>query len=286
LDSLITIFLPLSLAIIMLSLGIGLEMSDFYRIARRPLAFTIGAISQVLLLPLIAFAVLALFDLPPEFAVGVMLLSFCPGGVTSNILAKLSGGDVALSVSLTAVISLLSILTVPFFAAWSVTYFMGSSAPEVSITGLAIALFVIGTLPVLAGVAIRHHARGFALRIEQGLSRVSVGLLVLIVTVVLSADWSTFVENVAIMGLTLITLNLLLLLVGYALGRAARLSGPEVRTISIETGIQNSTLGITLAGLITGVTEGFSAMALPSAVYAITMYLVALPFVLWFRGQK
>ena len=285
-DSLITIFLPLSLAIIMLSLGIGLEMSDFYRIARRPLAFTIGAISQVLLLPLIAFAVLALFDLPPEFAVGVMLLSFCPGGVTSNILAKLSGGDVALSVSLTAVISLLSILTVPFFAAWSVTYFMGSSAPEDSITGLAIALFVIGTLPVLTGVAIRHHARGFALRIEQGLSRVSVGLLVLIVTVVLSANWSTFVENVAIMGLTLITLNLLLLLVGYALGRAARLSGPEVRTISIETGIQNSTLGITLAGLITGVTEGFSAMALPSAVYAITMYLVALPFVLWFRGQK
>ncbi len=285
-DSLVTLFLPLSLAIIMLSLGIGLELTDFHRVARRPLAFTIGAISQVVILPLIAFAVLALFDLPAEFAVGVMLLSFCPGGVTSNILAKLSGGDVALSVSLTAVISLLSILTVPFFAAWSVTYFMGSTAPEVSITGLAIALFLIGTLPVLVGITIRHYARSFALRIEQGLSRVSVGLLVLIVTIVLTANWSTFVENVAIMGLTLITLNLLLLLVGYALGRAARLSGPEVRTISIETGIQNSTLGITLAGLITGVTEGFSAMALPSAVYAITMYLVVLPFVLWFRRQE
>ena len=126
----------------------------------------------------------------------------------------------------------------------------------------------------------------FALRIEQGLSRLSVGLLVLIVTVVLTANWSIFVENVAIMGGALITLNLLLLLVGLGLGRAARLTGPEVRTISIETGIQNSTLGITLAGLITGVSDGFSAMALPSAVYAITMYLVTLPFILWFRSQK
>jgi BASS family bile acid:Na+ symporter len=285
LDLLISVGLPLSLAIIMLSLGIGLEIADFRRVLSRRYPFAIGAVCQVVLLPLAAFATVKLFALPPEIAVGFMILSFCPGGVTSNILSKLAKGDVALSVSLTAVISLLSMLTVPILAAWSINHFMGDEAPEVSITGLAIAMFLITTLPVAIGVSIRHFATGFANRIEAGLSRLATGLFVLVVLAALAANWQLFTDNLGIMGAGLISLNLALLLIGLGLARIANLSWNEAKTVAIETGIQNSTLGITLAALITGTQSGFSPLALPSAVYGITMYAVALPFILWFRRR-
>lgn len=284
-DFLINVGLPLSLAIIMLSLGVGLEVADFRRVLNRRYPFAIGALSQVVLLPVAAFITVKLFALPPEIAVGFMILSFCPGGVTSNILSKLAKGDVALSVSLTAVISLLSMVTVPFLAAWSVSYFLGDAAPEVSITGLAIAMFLITTLPVAIGVALRSFATGFANRIEAPLSKLATVLFVLIVLAALAGNWQLFVDNLGIMGAGLISLNIALLLIGLGLARAANLSWNESKTVSIETGIQNSTLGITLAALITGTESGFSPLALPSAVYGITMYAVALPFILWFRRR-
>ena len=284
-DLLISVGLPLSLAIIMLSLGVGLEIADFRRVLTRGYPFAIGALCQVVLLPIAAFATVKLFALPPEIAVGFMILSFCPGGVTSNILSKLAKGDVALSVSLTAVISLLSMLTVPFLAAWSIAHFMGADAPEVSITGLAIAMFLITTLPVAIGISIRHSATGFANRIEGGLSKLATVLFILVVLAALAANWQTFSENLGIMGGGLITLNIALLLIGLGIAKAANLSWDEAKTVSIETGIQNSTLGITLAALITGTESGFSPLALPSAVYGITMYAVALPFLIWFRRK-
>ncbi|WP_298847075.1 bile acid:sodium symporter family protein [uncultured Ruegeria sp.] len=284
-DLLINVGLPVSLAIIMLSLGIGLETADFRRVLSRQRAFAIGAVSQVALLPIAAFVTVKLFALPPEIAVGFMLLSFCPGGVTSNILSKLARADVALSVSLTAVISLLSMITVPILAAWSIGHFMGAEAPEVSITGLAIALFLITTLPVAVGVGIRNFARGFANRIEAGLSTLATALFVLIVVAALAANWKLFVDNLGIMGAGLISLNVALLLIGLGLARAANLSWNECKTVSIETGIQNSTLGITLAALITNTDSGLSPLALPSAVYGITMYAVVLPFLVWFRRR-
>ncbi len=284
-DILISVGLPLSLAIIMLSLGIGLEAADFRRVLSRGYPFAIGAVCQVVLLPVAAFITVKLFALPPEIAVGFMLLSFCPGGVTSNILSKLAKGDVALSVSLTAVISLLSLITVPILAAWSINHFMGEDAPEVSITGLAIAMFLITTLPVAIGVSIRHFATGFANRVEGGLSKLATVLFILIVLAALAGNWQLFVDNLGIMGGGLITLNVALLLIGLGLARAANLSWNEAKTVSIETGIQNSTLGITLAALITGTQSGFSPLALPAAVYGITMYAVALPFILWFRSR-
>lgn len=284
-DLLINVGLPLSLAIIMLSLGVGLEVADFRRVLGRKYPFAIGALCQVVLLPVAAFATVKLFGLPPEIAVGFMLLSFCPGGVTSNILSKLAKGDVALSVSLTAVISLLSVLTVPILAAWSVAHFMGENAPEVSISGLAVAMFLITTLPVAIGVTIRSFATGFANRIDVPLSRLATVLFVLIVIAALAGNWSIFVDNLGIMGAGLITLNVALLLIGLGLARAAKLSWTESKTISIETGIQNGTMGITLAALITGTESGFSPLALPSAVYGIMMYVVAIPFLIWFRNR-
>ncbi|SLN20787.1 bile acid:sodium symporter family protein [Ruegeria meonggei] len=284
-DLLLSVGLPLSLAIIMLSLGVGLEIADFRRVLSRGYPFAIGALCQVVLLPVVAFATVKLFALPPEIAVGFMILSFCPGGVTSNILAKLAKGDVALSVSLTAVISLLSLVTVPVLAAWSIAHFMGEDAPEVSITGLAIAMFLITTLPVAIGISLRHFAAGFATRIDAPLSKLATVLFVLIVLAALAGNWQTFVENLGIMGGGLVTLNIALLLMGLGLARAAKLSWNESKTISIETGIQNSTLGITLAALITGTESGFSPLALPAAVYGIMMYVVALPYVAWLRSR-
>ena len=285
-DFLINVVLPVSLAIIMLSLGIGLTTADFARVFRMPKAFLIGAISQVVLVPLCAYAIARTFGLAPELALGVMLLSLCPGGVTSNMISKLARGDVALSVSLTAVVSLLSILTVPVIAAWAVTHFLGDEGPAVSVTSLAFAMFLITTLPVLIGVATRHYAPSFAVRIEPVLSLIAMVLFVIIVIAALAGNWSVFVENLPTLGPALISLNALLMLLGFGIAVLAGLAVFSAKTVSIETGIQNATLGITLAGLISGQTEGgFSTMALPSALYGITMYLVAIPFVAWFRGR-
>ncbi len=284
-DLLINVGLPISLAIIMLSLGIGLEAADFRRVLTRGYPFAIGAISQVMLIPLAAFLTVSLFGLSAEIAVGVMLLSFCPGGVTSNILTKFAKGDVALSVSLTAVISLLSIVTVPILAAWSINHFMGEAVPEVSISALATALFLITTLPVAIGVSIRRFAREFATRIDSPLSTLASVLFVLIVLAALAGNWTFFIENLSSIGVALIGLNIALLLIGLGLARAAKLTWEEAKTISIDTGIQNSAMGITLAALITGTTTGFSPLAVPAAVYGITMYVVVTPFILWFRSR-
>ncbi|MBV7408956.1 MULTISPECIES: bile acid:sodium symporter family protein [Roseobacteraceae] len=284
-DILINVVLPLSLAIIMLSLGIGLTFADFGRVLRTPKAFAIGAIAQILLLPVVTYGIVLGFGLGPEIAVGFMLLSFCPGGVTSNMIARLSKGDVALSVSLTAVVSLLSILTVPILAAWSVVHFMGDAAPDVSVTGLAISVFIIVTLPVLIGVLIRRFASGFAIRIEPFLSRLATLLFIIIVVAALAANWDVFIGNLGTLGPALIVLNAALLIIGLGLALALALPWDQAKTISVETGIQNATLGITLAALISGQSEGFSAMALPSGVYGILMYIVAAPFVAWFRSR-
>lgn len=214
-----------------------------------------------------------------------MILALCPGGVTSNIISRLARGDVALSVSLTAVISLLSILTVPVLTAWSVRHFMGAAAPEITVTSLSVAVFLITTVPVLLGVLIRHLAPGVAAAVDRPLSLLATVLFVIIVIAALAGNWQLFVDNVAVLGPALIALNAGLMLLGLALARAGGLSWPETKTVSVETGIQNATLGITLAALISGQSEGFSTYALPAAVYGITMYLVAAPFVAWFRSR-
>lgn len=284
-DILINVVLPLSLALIMLSLGIGLTVPDFTRIAARPKAFAIGAFCQIVLVPVTAYVIVQAFGLPEEIAVGVVLLALCPGGVTSNMISKLAQGDVALSVSLTAIVSLVSILTVPVLAAWAVVHFLGTEGPDVTVTSLALAMFLITTLPVLLGVAIRHYAEDFARQAEPLLSRLATILFGIIVVAALAGNWALFVENVATLGPALIALNAALMVFGLAVAAAAGLDWKVRKTISIEAGIQNATLGITLAALVSRQTDGFSTIALPSAVYGITMYLVALPFLAWFRTK-
>lgn len=284
-DILINVVLPLSLAIIMLSLGIGLTGADFKRVAERGWVFATGAVCQVILVPLVAYLMIMVFGLSGEIAAGVMLLSFCPGGVTSNIVSRLANGDVALSVSLTALISLLSILTVPVLVGWAVVHFMGDAAPDVSVTSIAIAMFLITTLPVVIGMFIRRMVPELAQRVEPVLVKLASLLFVLIVIAAVAANWDLFIENLASLGPALISLNLIMMLLGLGIAALAGLTWRERKTISVEVGIQNGTLGITLAPLIVGTGAALPAIGLPSAVYGVTMYLVALPFVLWLRSK-
>lgn len=286
-DILIKVVLPLALAFIMFSLGLGLTVADFKRVVQRPKAFFTGAASQLLVVPLVAFLCTFLFGLTKELAVGLMILSFCPGGVTSNIMAKLARGDVALSVSLTAVISLVSMITVPVLVAWSVSHFMGADAPAVNITSLAISMFLITTLPVLLGVALRHFASGFSVAADPIIAKIATILFIVIVIAALAGNWSLFVEKLAILGPALIVLNIVLISVGFLIAKLLGLSFHSIKTVAIETGIQNSTVGITLGAIVAAgaAVDGFSAYSLPAAVYGITMYLVTLPAIIWFRSK-
>lgn len=285
-DILVNVVLPLSLAVIMLSLGIGLTPADFRRVAERGWVFAVGALCQIALIPIVAYCVIWLFGLTGAIAAGVMLLAFCPGGVTSNVVSRLANGDVALSVSLTALVSLLSIVTVPFLIGWAVVHFMGADAPTISVTSLAIAMFLITTLPVCIGMLIRYSSPDFANRVEPKLLALASVLFVVIILAAIASNWGLFVENFASLGPALATLNLVTMIGGLLIAGALGLTWAEQKTISIEVGIQNGTLGITLAPIIAGVAGGIPTIGLPSAVYGAIMYLTAIPFVLWLRTRQ
>lgn len=273
----IKVFLPLSLAFIMFSLGLGLTINDFKRVIKEPIAFAVGAMNQMVFLPLIALGLAVVMGLSPELQVGVMILAFSPGGVSSNILAKLAGGDVALSVSLTAVVSVLSIMTVPILVGLSVEGFMGAEAPAIDVLGLGISVFMLVTVPVAIGLAIRHFKAESALKLEPISGKVATGLFVVIVIGALASNWQIFVANLPKLGPTVVLLNIVMLALGYGSGRIFNLGPKRATTIAVETGIQNATLGITVGSLIMESASGLPPFSLPSAVYGITMYLVSFP---------
>lgn len=282
-DVLISVVLPLGLAFIMFTLGVGLTPADFARVGQRPLAFFIGALNQSILLPLVTFICVLGFGIRAEMAVGFMILAACPGGVTSNVISKLAKGDVALSVSLTAVISLASVVTVPLILGLSMGYFMGDAAPEIDITKTAVTMFALTVVPVTLGLGARAVAPAAMTRAEPKLSAVATILFAVIVLAALAANWALFVENIVVIGPALLVLLAALTTIGFAVPRLLGRSVTEAKTISVETGVQNSTLGIAVAAIIVGGEGGFTAYALPSAVYGILMYLIILPVVLKYR---
>jgi len=282
-DVLISVVLPLGLAFIMFTLGVGLTPADFARVGQRPLAFFIGALNQSILLPLVTFICVLAFGIRAEMAVGFMILAACPGGVTSNVISKLATGDVALSVSLTAVISLASVVTVPLILGLSMGYFMGDAAPAIDITKTAVTMFALTVVPVTLGLGARAMAPAAMTRAEPKLSAVATILFAVIVLAALAANWALFVENIVVIGPALLVLLAALTTIGFVVPRLLGRSVTEAKTISVETGVQNSTLGIAVAAIIVGGEGGFTAYALPSAVYGILMYLIILPVVLKYR---
>ena len=273
---LIDVALPLSLAIIMFSLGYGLTFADFGRVLTMPRAVIVGIALQVIAVPVVAYIALMVVELPPALAFGVMLLAFCPGGVTSNILTKLAGGNVALSITLTAVVSLLSVLTVPALVGWAAGQFLGEAAPDINVSAVAVSMFAITAVPVLIGLLVRFVASDFAARTEGKVSTVALVLFVVIVVAALATNWALFVENIAKLGPILVGLNAVLLVLGVVIARALGLSGGDGLCISVEMGVQNAALGITVAGLVAQV-GGIPEFAIPAAVYGITMYIVTIP---------
>ncbi|MEP2715502.1 bile acid:sodium symporter family protein [Pseudophaeobacter sp.] len=273
---LIQVALPLSLAFIMFSLGYGLTLADFSRVFTMPRAVIVGVLLQVVALPVLAFLALMVFDLPPALAFGVMVLSFCPGGVTSNILTKLAGGTVALSITLTAIVSLLSVLTVPFLVVWAAGRFLGADAPEVDVTTIGISMFAITAVPVIFGLLVRAFDPDLAYRAEKKISLAATVLFVLVVAVALYTNWELFVASIGELGPILMGLNVVLLCVGIISARLLGLTGSDGLCVSIEMGVQNATLGITVAGMVAQ-TGGIPEYAVPAAVYGITMYIVTIP---------
>ena len=282
-DILVSVVLPLGLALIMFSLGVGLTVGDFLRVGQRPLAFFVGALNQVVLLPIVAYFVVLAFGFTREIAVGFMILAACPGGVTSNIISRLARGDVALSVSLTAVISLTSVITVPVILGFALTSFMGAEAPPLNIASTAITMFLLTVVPIALGVALRAFAPQAMDRAEPVLARIATIVFVIIVLAALASNWALFVDTVAVLGPALILLLVVLTAIGFFVPRLLGRTLREAKTISVETGVQNSTLGIAVAAIIVGGASGFSPYALPAAIYGIIMYLIILPVLFIYR---
>ncbi|MEX0330602.1 MAG: bile acid:sodium symporter family protein [Puniceicoccaceae bacterium] len=282
----VQILLPLILAFIMFSLGLGLTKGDFARVLQFPKAFAMGITNQLVLLPLIAFGLIKAFGFTGDMAVGIMILSFCPGGVTSNVLTKVARGNTPLSISLTAVVSLTSIVTVPILVVLSVDYFMGVDAPEVNIHRLGFTMFLITALPVLLGMLLTAKKPALVDRIANGVSKAAMVLFVLIIAAALAKNWDVFYGNLPALGEALVLLNVIMLALGLMTAYAAKLGPADATTISIESGVQNGTLGIAIGSLLVlNATEALPPTTVPAAVYSIIMYAVSLPFVFWRRKR-
>ena len=275
----IDIFLPVSLMFIMFTLGIGLTVENFKNIISQPKALILGLVNQMLLLPLIAFFILLIIKLPSEMAVGMMILACWPGGVTSNMLTKLAKGDTALSISFTAIVSIISVITLPIIVSFSMQYFLGSNAPSINILSLGMTMFCITTIPVGIGLFINTKYHDFSVSFSIIANKISTILFVIIIAGALTSEWEAFINNLNLLGPAIIALIFLMLFIGYSSASLFNLNKEKSITIAIESGIQNATVGITIGNLILNQNTGLSILSLPSGVYGILMYLVCLPVV-------
>ena len=276
----IDILLPLSLIFIMFTLGTGLTVQNFQHIINQPKALILGLVNQMIFLPLITFIILSFVNLPMEMAVGMMILACCPGGVTSNMLARFAKGDIALSISLTAIVSIATVFTLPLVVGFSMQYFMGSNAPSINIFSLGVTMFCITSVPVCIGLYLNTKHHTFTSYFSPIANKISNVLFVIIIIGALSSEWEAFINNLNSLGPAIIILILLMLLIGYGSSSLFKLNKEKSITIAIESGIQNATVGITIGNLILNYETGLSILSLPSGVYGILMYLVCMPILL------
>ena len=267
---------PLILAFIMFSLGIGLSLENFKRVIVQPKDFIIGAISQVIILPIIALILIFLFPIPVELKVGLILLACAPGGVTTNVITKFAKGDVALSISLTAVISLLCFLTIPFIFSLTYPIITGQSLPfDYSIGSIIVQIFLITTVPVILGMIFKAIFPNFFSRTENFFVKFSFFLFVFVLFMAIYQELPNIKEYFAATGLITLSLNIIILIVAYFLCNIFSINAPQRKTILIETGLQNGTLAIVVTSLI--FSEGIYLV--PIATYALIMYAVILLYI-------
>jgi len=261
------VILPLALAFIMFTLGLGLTFSDFARVARMPKNFLIGLVSQLLFLPLVALIIVFIWPLQPELAI--------------DILTSFAKGDVALSISLTAVMSLLSVISVPLVLGLSIGLISDSSLGSISLTGIAISMFLIVTLPVLLGMIFRACLSYLTKRIERLAKILSTALFVLVLIGAILAERQNLTEYFAQTGLVVLILNILMMTIAYYWAKLFSTGGPQLKAISIECGLQNGTLAIFVGTSV----FGGGLYIIPAATYSVIMYLTSLIFIYFIRNR-
>jgi len=273
---------PICLAIIMFGLGLGLTVSDFTRVVKNPKDFIVGFISQVILLPIIALILISIITLPLEIAVGVMIIAAAPGGVTSNILTKFADGDVALSVTLTAVVSLLSILTVPFIVFNAADFIGLEITKEVSMINIAIKMFFVVTVPVIFGMIVRSLMSDFIISKTLIIQRISVLLFLIVFISIWVEEWDRIISFITRAGLIALILNLTMIFIGYYIAKIFASGIPQRKCISLECGLQNGTLAVFVS------TQLFDEIVymVPTAAYALVMFVTSIFFVLLVRKIK
>ena len=276
------VILPLALAFIMFTLGLGLSISDFSNVFKKPKNFLIGLISQLFFLPIVGLILVIIWPLSIEIAIGVMLIAAAPGGVTSNILTYFARGDVALSVSLTAVMSLLSAVSVPIVLAITIELVGDSSLPEsISLTGIALSMFLIVTLPVLLGMGVRSFLNSLTLKIEKSARFISTLLFILVLLGAILAEKENVVSYFAQTGLVVLALNIIMMLLAFYWSGFFGMGISQKKAIAIECGLQNGTLAIFVGTSV----FGGGLYIIPAATYSLVMYLTSLIFIYFIKNR-
>jgi BASS family bile acid:Na+ symporter len=270
---------PICLFIIMFGLGLGLTTQDFLRVVKNPKDFLIGFLSQVILLPIVAIILINLISLPIEIAMGVMVIAAAPGGVTSNILTKFADGDVALSVTLTAVVSLLSIIIVPLIVFNSAIYLGIEIVKEISMLNIALKMFFVVTVPVLFGMIVRSLMTDFIISKTLLVQRLSVILFLIVFTSIWIEEWDRIISFITRAGLIAFVLNITMIFAGYYIAKFWASGIAQRKCISLECGLQNGTLAVFVA------TQLFDDIVfmVPTAAYALIMFVTSIIFVLFVR---
>jgi BASS family bile acid:Na+ symporter len=279
------VFLPIALGIIMLGMGMTLTPADFRRVAKFPKAAVIGLSSQLIILPLLGFALAGIFFDVPELAVGFILIALCPGGATSNIISHMAKADLALSISLTAISSLVTNFTIPILLNFALIKYMGEAeGVQLPLFKTFLQIFVITILPVSIGMLIKKRFSDFAKRSEKTMSIISAVFFVIILLAAILKERANIIPYFEQAGLATLLLNASSLLIGYYLGKMFSLSYRQRSAISIESGIQNGTLAITLA-LSPNILNN-TQMAVPGAIYSLLMFITAIVVIFYFKSKN
>ena len=277
------LLLPLALGFIMFALGLTLVVDDFKRVFTRPRAMLVGLAGQMLVVPLFAFAIALTWRLPPEMAVGLMIVAACPGGVSSGLLTHLARGDTALSISLTAVTSIAAVVSVPFVVDLSMRQFMQTAVSvDFPLLKMVRGVFLLTTVPVVLGMSLKAWRPALALRLERPAGRLATGLFVLIVLATFFSQRQVLMDNLGSIGPAATLLNLLVIATGFGLAATAGLARRDRIAVATECGLQNAGLGIFIAASV----MQSPAMTVPSVVYALLMNFGAIGFVILMRGRE
>ncbi len=278
----VTTIAPFALALIMLGLGASLTVKDFTRVFLNPKEFFVGLVCQLVVLPIVGYLLIIILKTPIELALGVMLIAAAPGGVTSNILTKFANGDVALSISLTAFASLISIVSVPYIVFLSIELFdISYVEKEISMVGISLKMFFVVTVPVIIGMLIRKFASEFILRNTKNIQKVSIGLFLIVFIAIYIEEWDSIVMFLTKAGTIALTLNIIMMIIGFYTAKIFASGIAQQRCISLECGLQNGTLAVFVG------TQLFNDMVymVPTAAYALIMMSTSVLFVLFLRRK-